>query len=205
MSLEKKRELRKTVLARRDALSEQDREEKSECIANAVIHMKEFENSTAILLYDSIRSEVKTTAIAQEARRKNKKLYYPRVTGKTMEFYLMDDETEMEIGSYGICEPKLEPLKAYVPKVEDGLLIIIPGVGFDEDGNRIGYGGGYYDKYLATLESVLAKEQISKVALAYECQILKHGIINTERYDKKVNYVITENRQIKVDNISYTC
>ena len=199
MNLDKKRELRKEVSARRDALTEQEREEKSECIANAVIHSKIFQNATVVLLYNSIRSEVKTAAIAQEAKRKNKKLYYPRVIGKTMEFFLLDDETQMERGSYGICEPKPDSSKVYVPKEGDKLLMLLPGVGFDEDGNRIGYGGGYYDKYLTALERVISKEQICKVALAYECQVLRCGIISAEGHDKKVNYIITENRQIKVD------
>ena len=87
-----KKELRKEILARRNTLSLQEREEKSTQIANKVIALAEFQKSNKILLYAPIRSEVETDAIYLEARRLSKAVYYPRVLGSEMEFYLVEQE-----------------------------------------------------------------------------------------------------------------
>ena len=98
----------------------------------------------------------------------------------------------MEISSYGIKEPKPESTTVYMPKEEDMILVVLPGAVFDRDGNRIGYGGGYYDKYLCWLESKVSPERIYKVALAYECQMVDVAVIENEPHDIKVDCVITE-------------
>ena len=83
MSIDKKT-LRKEMLARRDALTLQERKEKSERIAKCVIALEEFQNANVVLIYDSIRSEVETAEIAQKAKSQNKMVYYPRVIGNEM-------------------------------------------------------------------------------------------------------------------------
>ena len=187
-----KKELRKEILARRNALSPQERREKSEQIASKVIALAEFQESNKVLLYAPIRSEVETEEIYREAKKFSKDIYYPRVLGAEMEFYLDDETTEFETGAFGIREPKPESTLAFVPREEDKIFVLFPGAVFDEAGNRIGYGGGYYDKYLQWLTGTVPAENICKVAVAYACQMVEVGRIEKELHDVRMDYVVTE-------------
>ena len=193
----KKKELRKEILARRNALSVQEREEKSIQIAHKVIHLEEFKKSNKILLYAPIRSEVETAKIYMEARRLCKDVYYPRVIGNEMEFYFVDETTEFETSVYGIREPKIEVEKQFVPDAQDKIFILMPGAVFDTAGNRIGYGGGYYDKYLQWLASVISLENVCKVAVAFECQLVELDRIEHELHDVQADFIVTESRIVK--------
>lgn len=186
----KKKELRKEILARRNALSQKERCEKSLQIAQKTVELEAFVNCNKVLLYAPIKSEVDTQSIFQEAKRLGKEVYYPRVLGERMEFYRVDERTEFEISSYGIREPKPESTEAYAPSEEDIVLVVMPGAVFDRAGNRIGYGGGYYDKYLQKLEQLVPAENICKVAIAYKCQLVEAGRIACEGHDVKVDFVI---------------
>jgi 5-formyltetrahydrofolate cyclo-ligase len=141
---------------------------------------------------------VETEKIYRSARLLSKDVYYPRVQGKEMEFYLVNETTEYEMSRYGIKEPKPESTIAYEPKVSDRVFVVIPGAAFDREGNRIGYGGGYYDKYLHWLKGRLPSEQICKVAVAYECQMVETGNIEKELYDVQMDYILTEVEEIKI-------
>lgn len=199
MNLANKKELRKEILARRNALSLQEREEKSAKIANKVIALEKFQKSNIVLLYAPIRSEVETNAIYLEARRLGKSVYYPRVLGNDMEFYFVDETTTLEQGSFGIREPKPEATRQFMPNVQDNIFVLMPGAVFDEAGNRIGYGGGYYDKYLEWLASVMPAEQICKVAVGFACQMVEKGRIVKETHDVRVDYIVTESQVIELE------
>ena len=187
-----KKELRKEILAKRNALSKQERCVKSEEITNKVIALETFAQSDIVLLYAPIKSEVETQGIFSEAKKMRKDIYYPRVLGEQMEFYHINERTEYEISAYGIREPKPESTNVYEPDKDDTVLVVMPGAAFDRDGNRIGYGGGYYDKYLRKLELIVPTEKICKLAVAYECQMVAPGKIACEPHDVKVDCVITE-------------
>ena len=193
-----KKILRKEFLARRSELPLEEREEKSAKIADLVIGLEAFEKSDKVLLYAPIRGEVETEKIYRSARLLGKDVYYPRVQGKEMEFYLVNETIEYEMSRYGIKEPKPESTIAYEPKVSDRVFVVIPGAAFDREGNRIGYGGGYYDKYLHWLKGRLPSEQICKVAVAYECQMVETGNIEKELYDVQMDYILTEVEEIKI-------
>ena len=192
-----KKELRREVLVRRNELLESDRKEKSGSIAEKVIDLQEFRESNTVLLYNSIRSEVETMDIIQEANRLGKNIYLPRVMGDKMEFFLMSEKTEYEISKYGICEPIPESTDVYVPKGEDEVFVLVPGAVFDEVGNRIGYGGGYYDKYLKSFIDRKRYKKMCVVAVAYDCQIVGLKEIENESHDVKMDYVITESREMR--------
>ena len=185
-----KKELRKEILKLRDALSVDERCNKSAQIASKVIRMREFQEAHIVLLYHAIRSEVETSRIYEAANQLGKKVYCPRVLGDKMEFYLTDDATEYEISKYGIREPKMIDEKSYMPKVEDRVIVLMPGAAYDEAGNRIGYGGGYYDKYLQWLETKLDARNVCKVGLAFACQMV--ASIEKESHDIQVDYIVRE-------------
>lgn len=194
-----KRELRKEILKVRDALSAEERRQKSEQITRRVIEQNKFQNANKVLLFSSFRSEVDTEAIFKEAKRLNKDIYYPRVIGQEMEFYLVNETTEFEVSRFGIKEPKVDDKKVFSASEEDKVFILVPGAAFDEDGNRIGYGGGYYDKYLEQLEEKISDQKICKIAVAFECQMVEKGKIYSESYDIKPDYIVTEDRVIAVE------
>ena len=187
-----KGELRKEVRKLRDALSLEMRKEKSAQIAAKVIEMQGFQNANIVLLYSAMKSEVDTALVYDEAKRQDKTIYYPRVLGDTMEFYLADEMTEYETSRFGVCEPKIDEARRYVPKEGDRVLVIMPGLAFDVCRNRLGYGGGYYDKYLQSLEGSVVAGHICKVAVAYECQMVPVGRIEMEEHDICPDYVVTE-------------
>ena len=192
MNLVKKKELRKEVLKLRDTLTKEERKEKSNQIAKRVIAMNEFKKANVILLYEAIRSEVETTAICEAAKQMEKVIYWPRVIGDRMEFYLVNDVTEFEISRFGIREPKMVEENRFVPQKQDEIMVVMPGVAFDEEGNRIGYGGGYYDKYLQWLEGLVEPCCIYKIGVAFKPQIVKVGQIETEVHDVRADYVVWE-------------
>lgn len=191
-----KKELRKEVLARRDALSEQERQTKSAQIAKRVIEQEEFKEADKVLLFASYKSEVDTAEIFDAVQALSKDVYYPKVIGEEMEFYLVKSEDELTEGYRGICEPEANPNKQLKLNAEEKVFILMPGAVFDECGNRIGYGGGYYDQYLQQMETKISKENLCKTAIAFECQIVESGVIKTEEHDIKPDYIITEDRVI---------
>ena len=193
-----KKELRNKIRALRDALSFEERKAKSERIASKVISLQEFQSANVILLYDAIRREVETSTLFSEAKRSGKPIFCPRVNGREMDFYLVDEETEFEISKFGIQEPVAESIRRFVPNKEDKIFVVIPGMVFDEEGNRIGYGRAYYDKYLHWLQKQVAIEHVCKTALAYECQMVPTGEIENKSHDVKLDYVVTEEKCYKI-------
>ena len=192
-----KRELRKELRKLRDLLTQEERREKSITISERVIALKEFREASVVLLYAAVRSEVETQLIYNVAKKQGKRIYYPRVDGKRMEFYLVDEKTEFETGTFGAREPKAEDAKRFVSNVNDKICVVIPGIVFDAAGNRIGYGGGYYDKYLQDM----SKSSVCKVALAYKCQMVDS--VKKEDHDIVMDYIVTEEGCYKMNSYKY--
>jgi len=191
--LRTKKELRKEILQLRDALNVEERKEKSHLIAEKVIVQNEFIEADKILLFASFKSEVDTCEIFQAAREAGKAVYFPKIIGKEMKFYQVEKEDDLTEGQWGIREPQLIPEKEFVPQAVDKICIIMPGAVFDIEGNRIGYGGGYYDKFLKQIENGY------KLAIAFDCQRVDRCQIAIEQYDVKVDCIVTE-RIVSIDN-----
>lgn len=202
--MKSKKELRKEILTLRAELTEKERREKSHQIAERVVSQKEFIEADKILLFASYNNEVETFEIFQAARDSSKDVYYPKVIEKEMEFYLVEKEADLVRGYRGIGEPEVSLEKQFRPEQTDKICVIMPGAVFDVEGNRIGYGGGYYDKYLQRLESSFTDEYIKidkhiyKLAVAFECQLVEVGQIISDQHDIKPNGIVTENRVIDV-------
>ena len=199
-----KKQLRTEILSIRKNLTPEEQLVKSHSIASKLVECTEFQQADKILLYAANKSEVNTTEIHEEARRLGKSIYYPKVEGNEMEFYYVQDLTELQEGFRGIREPIASNETRISIDPNDKICIIMPGAVFDNDGNRIGYGGGYYDKYLQKLnfnpsenktnlyDTTIARKQIVSIAICYECQIVRTGIIPVEEFDVKYNLLITE-------------
>ncbi|MGN0153735.1 MAG: 5-formyltetrahydrofolate cyclo-ligase [Lachnospiraceae bacterium] len=180
-----KREIRKNLTEKRNALTKQQVMFYSEKIASQILNSGIYRENKCICIYQAFRNEVSCEPILQHAFQAEKEVFVP-VTDqqtKTMEFYQITKHTIWQKGAYGILEPRLENSNSYL---QEPALILMPGLAFDRQKHRIGYGGGYYDKYLA-----LHKEHTT-MALCYSFQIIEESL-PFEEYDILPDYIVTEN------------
>ncbi|MBN1882029.1 MAG: 5-formyltetrahydrofolate cyclo-ligase [Deltaproteobacteria bacterium] len=181
--------LRKTFIASRQAMPEAERIEKSKAIYRKVIATDPFHESSVIALYSPIRHEVDTECIFHEARRLEKTTAYPLVNKahNTLRFFSVDEPDRLIPGTYGIKEPDIHRTPEIAVHELD--MIIVPAVLLDEDGFRIGYGGGYYDRLLSD-PSVRAYS----TAIVYDFQVVER--LPRHDHDVPVDCIVTENRMI---------
>lgn len=177
-----KKEIRKKALDQRNAIPEVDRIRKSLRISETVRNLKWYDLAEALLIYRNFRTEVDTSQLIEKAWEKEKKVFCPRVNGKDMEFYLVESWNDFEPGSYGIEEPK-KNCTVFSGQYEH-VLAILPGAAFDKNRHRIGYGGGFYDRYLAGHPNILT------VAICFEEQIMEK--VPSELFDICPQKIITD-------------
>ena len=194
--MQDKNSFRKVVKARiGNGLATNEDRINAEIIVNRYLDSEYFKKSDIIFAYSSMEDEIPTERIIQTALESGKRVALPKVIssvsdGAMMEFLLVDGDTLYINGVYGIMEPECGE-RVSPAGGNDRIEILIPGLCFDLAKNRIGYGGGYYDRYLSQLD----REKFHITALAYEYQIFE--AIPTDEYDSKVDLVITENRWIE--------
>lgn len=177
----------------RNQLSNEKRNQWNSELFQKLINLNEYQSCSKLFTYISFQSEPDTIRIIKLALKEHKKVYVPRVEGTNMQFYEINSLERLERSNYGIPEPEMDEKKRYsfdTQNTEASNLMLLPGLAFDIAGNRIGYGGGYYDKYL----SGFSDNHFNKIALAYEFQILDH--LNTSEYDKKADLILTPDRKI---------
>ncbi len=169
MILETKKEIRKRILSDRDKLSDEERMRSQCLVAEKIMEHEWFDRAKDVLIFVSFGSEIDTWTIISGAHKLHKKVYVPKVEGDVMEFYrILPDEILTE-GYRGIPEPDLtEVHEKFVYKKEraDEVLMIMPGVAFDGMRNRIGYGKGFYDKYLQD------KSDLRTIAVGFAMQMV---------------------------------
>ncbi|HEX7818822.1 MAG TPA: 5-formyltetrahydrofolate cyclo-ligase, partial [Nitrososphaeraceae archaeon] len=175
--------LRKEILRKRNSLSQFQIVSISKLIQKNLIKSPEFIESKSIGIYLPIGSEVRTDDIISIALESKKTLLLPRVITNDLQFYIVEkkdfDEDSFDINKFGVREPKETN-----GKLDFIDLLIIPGIAFDYYGYRIGYGHGYYDKYMTN-------GKFSKsIGLAYDLQVIKSPIPKFE-YDKKIDILFT--------------
>lgn len=164
--METKSKIRKEVLALRKEISENEREKSKILVSEKIIGHQWYYSSDTILLYKSYGSELDTDFIAEDAFKKGKKVYYPKVCGEVMEFYRVTSLDMLKSGYKGILEPEETEKFCCEEQNSKRVLMVMPGVAFDVLRNRIGYGKGYYDKYLSD------KPSIYTIAIGYACQMV---------------------------------
>ena len=128
-----------------------DKQKYSELLCNGIEALKEYKDADVILLYFPTRSEPDISALADIARRDGKKIAFPISVTKdcTLDFRFISSTDELEIGAYGIREPRADAERA---TLSGRTLCIVPALAVDADGYRLGYGKGYYDRFLSTFE-----------------------------------------------------
>ena len=185
-----KASIRKEILRKRDDIPKEVKSVKDSLIKQSLFSQHEFVNAKSILFYASFRSEVETLSMIKESLGMGKRVILPKVDKAKHVLILSEIKgiEDLTPGYMGIPEPNLHDERPV--NLEDIDLVIIPGAAFDHSGNRLGYGGGYYDILLSE-----SKKKIPVTALAYEEQVIDK--IPSEKHDVKVNMIITDNRIIK--------
>ncbi|MBO5485430.1 MAG: 5-formyltetrahydrofolate cyclo-ligase [Eubacterium sp.] len=174
------------VLKRRDSLTERERKQWSVEITEQVKKSPFYIQAECVLSYASFRSEVETERLNNAIIQDGKKLYLPKTYPDTgeMKFFRVRSMDFLQKGYQGISEPQ-ENGESFEEVVDGKALMIMPGVAFDTYGNRLGYGGGYYDRYLEKFGEHIT----CRVMLAY--QIQKEQEIICNHLDKKPDYIIS--------------
>ncbi|MCI8314456.1 MAG: 5-formyltetrahydrofolate cyclo-ligase [Lachnospiraceae bacterium] len=184
--METKAEIRKRILEVRKGLTDEEAATKSEAIVQKVVKTPEYKEADNILLYADYCREVMTRGIFEDALLHRKRIYFPKVDKmtNTMEFYQIISLRQLERGYMDILEPREDMKMRYKFQPKEDTLAVLPGVAFDTSGYRLGYGKGFYDKFLAN------RRQISTMALAFACQIIDE--IPRDTYDIKMDKIVTE-------------
>jgi len=186
----RKKKIRREMRQLRDSLSMRDIVSKSADIQERLWALIEEQQSDAIMFYVAFGSEARTQDCIVRAIESGRKAIVPIcVDGdgrRLLPSRLLDPQSELAEGSFGILEPKPEFRRPFPPEKID--LIVIPGLAFDQNGYRVGYGGGYYDRFLARCPQALS------VGLAYEMQIRE--CVFLAEWDIPIHRIITENRLI---------
>jgi len=190
MNKEEKKKLRNIVLDKRNSIDNNRKEEMDREIFNKIINLDLYKEAKNIFIYLSFGSEIDTKPIIDRALEDGKEVYIPKVykVNREMKAIRLNNFDDLEENSMGILEPKDD--SNFIAK-ENIDLIIVPGAVFDLEGNRIGYGGGYYDRFLSNI-----KDRRNKVVLAYDLQILDN--IEAEEHDIKMDYILTNSRINKI-------
>ena len=183
-----KDEIRKRLKELRVQLSKQDVLNKSKKIVKRLSELEEFKNSNTVLFYVSYNNEVFTHDLIEESLKIGKNVIVPKSDKENRNLILSKLESwdDLEKGAYDILEPKEDKISEISKNEID--MIIVPGVGFDEHGCRIGHGLGYYDELLRDSTNAI------HIGLAFEIQIV--DVIPIEEHDMPVDMIITEERLI---------
>ena len=183
-----KKDIRKRVLDRRENMSKEEWAENSRNIYEKVVTHSFFLDTDILYCYMDYKNEVSTRMIIQKAWELNKTVYVPKVNGEEMTFHPIRSFLELEECYRGIPEPTSNPVNIINPG-----LVIIPGVAFDRNLNRVGYGKGYYDRFLSH------NDNLRTLAICFELQLEEK--IPSDSFDIRPEVLITE-RHVYVKKIT---
>lgn len=170
--------LRKEIREKKRAMTSEQIDTASRELAKLFLQSELYRRANSVYGYLPYNQEVRTVPILEQALRDGKRVAVPKVYGEEMKFIWMNDLSAVSDGFAGIPEPVADG-----PVADDTTaLVLMPGLAFDPQGHRIGYGGGFYDKFLA------AEPTHPTLALCYAFQMREH--LDTEEFDKNVDCVL---------------
>ena len=171
--------MRRTIGEKKRAMTREEIESASERLTEKFLQTEFYRDCRSIYAYLSYNQEVRTDALIRRAIQDGKRVAVPKVYGETdMRFLWLDDPARIAPGAYGIPEPVDDGPEADDPAA----LVLMPGLAFDPQGHRLGYGGGFYDRFLAA-------EPHPTIALCYAFQLLPQ--LETEAHDIPVDAVLS--------------
>lgn len=176
-----KQEIRQNIKIKRVQMSEDSHREMSSKVLTKLFSLEEYVASNTMYVYVDTQGEVGTKNLILQAFDQGKEVAVPKIEDGVMNFYEISSLDDLAPGYFGILEPEVKR----IPRTPD--IVIVPGVAFSKSKERLGYGGGFYDRFL--------KDNVTKVALAFEFQILDE--LPVEEHDIKMDMIITEKRIIR--------
>lgn len=183
--MQEKKDIRKEVLEKRMALTKEELVEKSKIICNSFLELPQYKEADLIYIYMDFKNEVMTKQIIEDAWEKKKRVAIPKVVENQIIFYeLVKEQEKLKEGYFGIREPKMSQ-----PIMDSEGLMVVPGIAFDKQGYRIGYGKGFYDRYLH------ANNIKHKISLVFELQMVDK--VPNDKYDIPIDMIITEKQMIQ--------
>jgi len=186
----RKRNIRELVNGLRETLSERDRDAWSDAIEDRLFGFEPFAAARTVLFYASFNNEVRTGGAIRRAIREGKRIAVPvtKVEEKRLETSLVTDfDEDLQPGAFGIPEPKPGRVR---PVPDDEIdIVVVPGVAFDRRGNRVGYGGGYYDRFVGRV-----RIGVPLIAVAFAFQLMDE--VPAAEHDLRVDALITEEETI---------
>ena len=173
-----KKQLRSIIREKKRAMTPEEIREKSRILMEKLLKTKLYQKAQTIYGYLSYNQEVQTLPILAKALEAGKRVAVPKVYGEEMRFLYLEDLSQVAPGFGGIPEPIADSPVAEDPPA----LVLMPGLAFDREGHRIGYGGGFYDRFLAK------EPEHPTVALCYEFQMVEN--LPVESFDVPVDLVL---------------
>lgn len=173
-----KTEIRRSIREKKRAMSPEEILRRSEALSEKFAQSPAYKEAKTIYGYLPYNQEVRTVPMLERALREGKQVAVPKVYGEEMKFILLSDLSQVAPGYAGIPEPIADGPEADDPTA----LVLMPGLAFDPEGRRIGYGGGFYDKFLAR------EPEHPTLALCYDFQVFPH--LTTDPWDNPVDTVL---------------
>ena len=186
----KKKEIRKKYLAIRKNII--NREEKTKEIVDRLLNDSTYQKANTIALFKSFNFEVDTNSIIDISLSNNKVVALPRIEQDEIVFYKINSKSVLVKNKYKIEEP-ISKKDNYIEK-ENIDLVIVPGLCFDRSGNRLGYGKGFYDRFLSGTS-------IRTIAICFDEQLLDEGLLPASNSDVKIEEIITNKEKIKITKL----
>jgi len=183
-----KESIRREIKQKKESLNPQEIKQMSEKIKNDLLALPVYKNAETIFCYVSFNQEVRTSDIIAQALLDRKKVYVPKIEHGNMKFIEIMSLSDLAPGFFGILEP--ESKEEIIPGLNN--LVIVPGLGFDKAGRRIGYGKGFYDRYF----NLYGEDRFIKVALAYDFQVYEN--IPEFPGDVNMNMILTEKKAYSI-------
>lgn len=182
---ELKRELRQKILALRASLTESERERRSLQATDRLLSLPALSSCQTIMLFYPFNDEIDTRFFLAEARKRGQEIWLPltQVAARKLTPYLYRTEEELRPGVYGIMEP--DPSRSQLADLSRLDAVVVPGVAFDKAGGRMGYGGGFYDRFLAQLE-----QKPLLVGFAFANQVVER--VPLEAHDYQLDFLVTD-------------
>lgn len=169
MRMRKKEKIRRQILDLRSQLTEEERTKAALAITSEVMKHQWFDKSKIVLGFAGYGSEIDTRGILQECLRLQKEVYMPKVCGEEICFFRIASLEDLTEGYKGIPEPKGDTqMYLYSEEIAEETLMLMPGVAFDVNRHRIGYGKGFYDRYLADKSEL----QFRTIGIGFWCQLV---------------------------------
>ena len=182
---EQKQELRRDLLQKRESIAYEAKEKMDNRILSLFTSLISYRYSDTLLLYYPTKGEVDTRPLIQTALKAGKRVALPvcHETGSVMDYYFIHSDNDLEAGKYGIPAPKKSCEKFVKDDEHKGMIIVVPALAFDKEGYRLGYGKGYYDRYVNELSA-------TSIGLVYSDFIMDK--LPRGRFDISVDLLVSE-------------